>query len=1021
MHFQDLILELQRYWNNQGCLLTQPYDTEKGAGTFNSATFLRSLGPEPFYAAYVEPCRRPTDGRYGDNPNRLQHYYQFQVVMKPSPPNFVDLYLGSLQTLGIAAEDHDIRFVHDDWESPTLGAWGLGWEIWVDGMEVTQFTYFQQVGGLELPSVMGEITYGLERICMFLQQVDNVYDLAYNEQFTYGDLFHQNEVQFSRHNFELADIELHLELFDRFEKECMRLCAAEQPLPASDYCLKASHTFNLLDARGAVSVNERQGYILRVRQLARAVSEAWLANRKSLGFPLVGKKFGAKAVLDVSTRHDDERKSDAVRITADADDRLPLLIEIGVEEMPAQVFDPLLAELPELFQKHFLPTGLEPDDVKFFCTPRRITVSVGALRARQPDQTLEIKGPPLRIARDDDGNWTKAALGFAAKNDIDIDAVETREVKGAEYLFAVKEQAGKSAVDILAAVIPAFFDGIHWYKTMRWGTGTTAFVRPVHWLVAVLGKQIIPTDYAGVQSGNESFGHRFLAPRAIPVTADREAYLQSLRAAFVYADQDERKAQLRKLVAESANGTGRVWREDEELLGIVNNLVEYPVPVLCSFEERYLDIPPAVLVSEMKEHQKYLALVDTDGELANIFIAVSNMTCRNVDVIREGYQNVLRSRFADAEFFLREDMKQELGDRVPKLAQSIFQARLGSVLDKVERLGRLAEWIGKRLGMDAGHLQTVNRIARLCKADLTTYMVGEFPDLQGEIGRYYASAEGLPEIVSEGLRDHYLPRNVNDSFPASDEAAVVAVADRLDTMVGIFGIGKAPTGSADPFGVRRACLSSMAIVVNRGFRLDMKEVIQQTITIYGDVLDTDGNDLLDDIMKFFLARAKRLFQEQSRDGVPGGFAWDTIDAVVQASTPWTDCTDLVVRLQAMDEFRQRNDFADVAATFKRTNNILDREILGNGVVDAALFSHTEESRLSEAVDSTEAEVSASLERRNHVAALAAVAPLRATVNAFFDAVLVNDPDDAVRNNRHRLVQRVVELVLQIADFSAIQD
>lgn len=289
--FQALILRLQHYWAEQGCVLLQPYDMEVGAGTFHPATFLRAIGPEPWSSAYVQPSRRPTDGRYGDNPNRLQHYYQFQVVIKPSPLDIQDLYLGSLRMLGLDTAIHDIRFVEDNWESPTLGAWGLGWEVWLNGMEVTQFTYFQQVGGLECKPVTGEITYGLERIAMYLQGVESVYDLVWSDgpfgKVTYGDVFHQNEVEMSTYNFEHANVELLFQQFDQCEQESERMIAAGLPLPAYELVLKASHTFNLLDARKAISVTERQRFILRVRTLARAVAQAYYDRRESLGFPML--------------------------------------------------------------------------------------------------------------------------------------------------------------------------------------------------------------------------------------------------------------------------------------------------------------------------------------------------------------------------------------------------------------------------------------------------------------------------------------------------------------------------------------------------------------------------------------------------------------------------------------------------------------------------------------------------------------------------------------------------------------
>ena len=290
MYLQDLILQLHNFWADQGCVIHQPYDIEVGAGTFNPATFFRVLGPEPWKTAYVEPSRRPADGRYGENPNRLQHYYQYQVILKPSPQNVQDLYLESLSSINIDLLKHDIRFVEDDWESPTLGAWGLGWEVWLDGMEVTQFTYFQQVGGIDLKPVSVELTYGIERIAMYLQELDNVYDLRWNKDTSYGDIHHETEVQFSKYNFDEADVSMNLKLFEMYERESMRLLKKHLVLPAYDYCLKCSHSFNMLDARGAISVTERTAYIARVRNLARKCAGGYLKQREDMGFPLLKNK-----------------------------------------------------------------------------------------------------------------------------------------------------------------------------------------------------------------------------------------------------------------------------------------------------------------------------------------------------------------------------------------------------------------------------------------------------------------------------------------------------------------------------------------------------------------------------------------------------------------------------------------------------------------------------------------------------------------------------------------------------------
>jgi len=289
VNFQELILALDKYWADYGCVIQQPYDLEVGAGTFNPATFLRALGPEPWNVAYVEPSRRPTDGRYGENPNRLQHYYQYQVILKPSPFDIQELYLDSLRSFGIDPLDHDIRFVEDDWESPTLGAWGLGWEVWLDGMEITQFTYFQQVGGIDLHPVCGELTYGIERISMYIQEIDNVYDLKWNDKVTYGNVHHKGEVEWSHYNFELADVDMLRKFFDMCEAESLRMAETDLVLPMYDYCLKCSHIFNLLNARGAISVAERTSYIGRVRNLARLSAEGYLKQREKMGYPLMEK------------------------------------------------------------------------------------------------------------------------------------------------------------------------------------------------------------------------------------------------------------------------------------------------------------------------------------------------------------------------------------------------------------------------------------------------------------------------------------------------------------------------------------------------------------------------------------------------------------------------------------------------------------------------------------------------------------------------------------------------------------
>ena len=880
---------------------------------------------------------------------------------------------------------------------------------------------------------MGEITYGLERICMYLQKKNNMFELQYNDRFTYGDIYHQNEVQFSKHNFELADVDMQLKLFSSYEAECRRMCEADVPMPALDYCLKASHAFNLLDARGAISVNERQGYILRVRTLAKAVAEAWMKKREALGYPMsarakridpaAGEKAAATAAASKSAA-DASAKSLADNAGKPLPERAPLLVELGVEEMPSRVFAPLLRELPVLLNKHLDPTQLKAEDIKIFVTPRRIAISIGSILTRQPDLKLELKGPPANLAKDAAGNWTKAALAFAQKAGLDPAKLEFRNIGGGEYLYAQSEKKGQGALEILAELFPKVFADIHWYKTMRWGDGNvTPFVRPVIWLVARLGDRIIPMTFAGVASGDQSRGHRFLHNRALTVPADRKGYLDALREAKVFADQGERKALIRKLTEETAAKASLRWRKDEELLDTVTFLVEYAYPVLGGFEEKLLQVPEEVLVSEMREHQKYFAMEKADGRLANAFITISNMHCTDFNLVREGNEKVLRARFSDAEFFLKEDGQRKLESRGKDLEKVTFTADLGpegTLAKKVARAEKLALHLGGLVKLDAVRLERTVHIARLAKCDLTSNMVGEFPELQGIMGRYYAIAEGLDPVVADGIRDQYLPRNADDTFPGSDEAALAGLADRLDSLITMFAKGKAPTGSSDPYALRRACWSSVALIVNRGFRLDIGEVIRHAVdTIYKPILkagETDG--LADKLTEFFLGRAKNLFQEAPRPGLPGGFAKDTLDAVAQSKAGWRDFTDFTARLQALQAFREKAGFAPAAETFKRVSNILDPKV--EGAVDAKALKLPAEIRLLEGVTKADAEVRKGLAAREYGAVLDAVGTLREDVAALFEACMVNDPDPELRRQRHLLLRKVKELVGEIADFSAIQ-
>ena len=476
---QTIILQLQEFWAAKGCLIGQPYYTQVGAGTMNPATFLRVLGPEPWNVAYVEPSVRPDDGRYGENPNRFQLHYQFQVILKPDPGNPVELYIQSLEAIGIDPRQHDIRLVEDNWEQPAISAWGLGWEIQMDGQEITQFTYFQQVGGQSLDPVSVEITYGLDRILIALNNAAAIWDEPWNETVKYGEVRRQEEYEHSKYYFEIGDVERLRQMYELYKAEAEACIAAGLVFPAHDYVLKCSHTFNALDCRGAIGVTERQVFYGQMRELSRRVAERYLEQRKELEYPLLRESQTSKVE---SHMHVEEGLSTFDLRPAS------FLLEIGVEELPAGDLDSALEQLRANAPAWLEQLRLEHGVIHVSGTPRRLVVYVESLTAQQPDREELVRGPSAERAFGPDGIPTPAAIGFAKSKGLTPKDLEVREVDGGRYVFAVVKQAGRPAAQVLAESLPGLVAGIKFDKSMRWNELGVAFSRPLRWFVALLGE-----------------------------------------------------------------------------------------------------------------------------------------------------------------------------------------------------------------------------------------------------------------------------------------------------------------------------------------------------------------------------------------------------------------------------------------------------------------------------------------------------------------------------------------------------
>jgi glycyl-tRNA synthetase len=1009
LDFQSIILSLQHFWAEQGCLVWQPYYTQVGAGTMNPGTFLRVLGPEPWNVVYVEPAIRPDDARYGENPNRMQMHYQLQVILKPDPGNPQELYLRSLESIGIDPRQHDIRFVEDKWEAPALGAWGLGWEVWLDGQEITQFTYFQQAGGQLCDPVSVEITYGLDRIAIALQRVHGFQEIRWNSPpgavLTAGDVNLQAEQEHSRYYFEVASVERLRQMFNLYEAEAAACLEQNLVLPAHDYVLKSSHTFNVLDARGAIGVTERQAYFGRMRELARRVAEAYLEQRAHLEYPwLKDEGVVAKSVADQSV----------TTLIPGPAAPAPFLLEIGTEELPVGDLDAALEQLQERLPAWLDELRLSHGEMRVLGTPRRLVVHVEDLAPRSADRQQVVKGPPAARAFDALGEPTPAAEGFARSKGLAVADLEVREMDGGRYAVAVVRQAGRPTPQVLAEALPHLVASLRFDKAIRWNRTNVTFSRPIRWFLALLGEQVVPFEYAGLRSGNVTRGLRFTQPEEICIR-DPAHYFREMAAQGILLDVVERRQVITAQVAEVAAQVKGGTPDDPSLLAEVANLVEVPNALLGAFDPSHLRLPEEVLISVMKVHQRYFPVM-RDGELLPYFITirnggtVSNGDGRSAELVREGNEHVIRARFADADFFVRDDLKRPLQDFLPRLGTLTFQLQLGSMLDKTRRIVGLVESLAPQLGLDAQEGAAARRAAELCKADLVTKMVVEMTSLQGVIGRIYALRSGESQAVADAIYEHYLPRFSGDALPASLPGLVVGLADRLDTLAGLFVAGLAPTGAKDPFALRRAALGLVQALIANDLDFDLRPALQSAARQLPPALvskSSEAAERLEACRDFIVERLRYHLLE-------GGAPYDVVDAVVSAQG--FNPAHSARAVQELVRWVRRPDWRSILPAYARCVRIT-RDQAQRFPVEPQAFLEPAENALYAALTAAEA----SPRPPGAVDGfLNAFLPMIPAVNRFFDDVLVMTEEASTRENRLGLLQRISALAEGVADMSKLE-
>lgn len=684
-------------------------------------------------------------------------------------------------------------------------------------------------------------------------------------------------------------------------------------------------------------------------------------------------------------------------------DMANLLYEIGTEEMPAQYMPGILKEYKELAGKKLAEARIPFSTVKVYGTPRRMAFLAEGVAEKQEDSNVESKGPSLKIAFDKDGNPTRAAQGFARGQGVDVKDLIQKD----GYVYAVKHLEGKKTIDLLPAILDDILHSLNFPKTMRWADYDFGFVRPFRWMVALLDDQVIPVEANDVKSGREARGHRFLSNHLITIP-DAAAYEKTMEDNFVMVDVDKRRETIRKQIEDLAVAEGGKAAISPDLLEEVTFLVEYPTALCGHIDDKYLRLPDCAIITPMRDHQRYFPMFDKDGKLMPKFITVRNGGKAHLDIVTHGNERVLRARLDDAVFFFDNDRKKSLAQHREGLHEVAFQHGLGNMYDKTERLQKLCDALVKATGLEAD-AKAVERAALLSKADLVTGMVTEFTELQGTMGKEYALLDNEGEKVAQAIGEQYMPRFAGDELPQSNEGRILAVADKLDNIVATFSRGMAPTGSQDPYALRRQALGILNIVADGGVHFPLRAVLAETLKNLPVDVENEAK-LLDEVADFFAQRAKNMLLDK-------GVRYDVVDAVL-AAPGLDDLADIFVRADALAAYLETDKAADSIQAFTRVENISKNNVV-EAPVDAALFQDAAEKTLSEAVEKVAAATAPLAADRKYADLLAANDELAAPVNAFFDAVMVMDKDEKVKNNRLALLNQVKKQVNQVADLSQL--
>ncbi len=686
--------------------------------------------------------------------------------------------------------------------------------------------------------------------------------------------------------------------------------------------------------------------------------------------------------------------------------RLSLLLEIGTEEMPARFLPGAIQSLKEnaatILSEHYIDFS----EIKVYATPRRLVLVVTGLPELQESRVREVFGPPKRVAFDEKGNPTEAATRFANSQGVKLESLVVKKRDKGEYVAAVIEEKGLAVKDLLPEVLKRVVLSLRFQKTMRWGTGSMRFARPIHWLLAMFGKDIIHFEIDGIKSSNMTWGHRFLSPAKFQIKEVLD-FKNLLDNNLVIVDQEQRKRMILDGIRNLSASVGGIPIEDEELIETVNFLVEHPFPVLCSFQREYLELPKELLVTVMKDHQKFFAIENEGGRLINHFIVISNTKKENEETVRIGAERVIKARFEDARFYFKEDRKKILYERIGDLRKVIFQEKLGSLYEKTERIVSITEFLSERLLSSAK--DKLLRAAWLSKTDLLTGIIREFTELQGIMGKYYAMHDGEDSEVATALEEQYLPKHSGGELPRTEVGALLSIADKIDNIVSFFSLGLIPTGSEDPFALRRQALGIIAILLDKGYNLPLKDLIQKALQNLISLFPLPEK-IEERISQFFEQRFEPVFSDR-------GYSSDLLQSILPMSLDLT-LKDIEGRLDALKRFKEDKDCDNFLLAIKRVHNIIPKKI-GPGLKTELLVEEAEKG-LKERLDSIRSHLPVLLQERRHSDAISLLVSLTDPINHFFDRVLVMDKREEIKQNRLALLLEVWRIATTIADFSKLQ-